>query len=123
MATKTLGQQRAAHAWEAVERAARAMGDNFAKEFGDRAKKMPMQIRASGLGQVVAFLRAKGYAEGVRGALAGWLSVQKITRSDSPDALMELFRNGTAADLRRATAESLAYLEWLMRFADARKKG
>lgn len=124
MATKTLGQQRAAHAWNAVERAFQALpGEKFSKEFADPAKKLPMQIRSSGLGQVLAFHRSKGQASAVREALGSWCKEQGITRSDSADALLELVRTGPAASLRRATAESLAYLEWLVRFADARKKG
>ena len=61
----TLDQHRAKHAWEAVQRAKRRDGlhqDQDPKKFGGQAKKLPVRIMASGLGQALAFLKAKDYA-------------------------------------------------------------
>ena len=61
----TLDQERALHAWNSVtsfvkegEDKARKYEDN-AKEYAREARKMPMRIKASGLGPALAFINAK----------------------------------------------------------------
>jgi hypothetical protein len=39
------------------------------------------------------------------------------------DALLIQFKDGDANQLRHLTAEALAYLEWLVRFADGKRRG
>jgi|DewCreStandDraft_4_1066084.scaffolds.fasta_scaffold12388_4 CRISPR-associated protein Cmr5 len=121
MALQTLGQERARHAWEEVERALRAGGD-FNKDFADQAKKMPMRIRTAGLAHTLAYLRAKDQGRQVREALENWINRQRPPAQGQPKALVERCIREDSAFLRWATAEALAYLEWLTRFADARKK-
>ena len=111
MALQTLAQQRAKHAWNAVERA-RTLAD-FDKEFVDPAKKMPVRIRTSGLGQTIAYLRAKKEAAQVRGALADWCHKRGLIPRNHEDELLVQFKDGSAASLWQFTAEALAYLEWL----------
>jgi CRISPR-associated protein Cmr5 len=119
MALQTLAQQRAKHAWDAVQAALRR--SDFEKKFADPAKKMPARIRASGLGQTVAFMRAKEGGEVLK-AVAGWCHQWGLIKQGNEEGMLIQFKDGTAADLRQLTAETLAYLEWLVRFADAARK-
>jgi CRISPR-associated protein Cmr5 len=115
MALQTLSQRRAKHAWKIVEEQSRPGFD----EFADQAKKLPMRILTSGLGQSLAFLRAKKKAPELLRALTCWMQdYQKGT----PDDLLERVIQGDSDFQRLATAECLAYLAWLVRFADAHRK-
>ena len=120
---QTLDQRRAAHAWEAVKRAKEAKSgkhnERDPKKFGGHARKLPMRILAAGLGQAVLFLEAKGEAPGLLDELADWLLVQRPSRTGQPPRLIEKIIGGDAATLRHLTEESLAYLQWLVRFAEA----
>ena len=100
MSMQTFSQRRAKHAWGVVE--AQCVRSGF-DEFGDQAKKLPMRILTSGLGQSLAFLRAKG-------------------KPGKPRDLLERITQGDSDFQRLATSECLAYLEWLVRFADAHKE-
>jgi CRISPR-associated protein Cmr5 len=120
MALETLTQQRARHAWDEVQKAMKR--PEFEKRFADPAKKMSARIRAAGLGQTVAFMRAKEGGDVLK-AVAGWCHQFKLTKESSEESLLLQFKDGTAADLRQLTAETLAYLEWLVRFADAERRG
>ena len=118
MALATLAQQRAKHAWAEVEKA--STRPDFEKKFADPAKKMPARIRASGLGQTVAFMRAKEGGD-VLNAVESWC-LRDTPKEARADALMIQFKDGDAGQLRFLTAEALAYLEWLVRFADGKRK-
>lgn len=117
---KTLDQKRAAHAWESIRRL--KVGDGYpdsAQEYGREAKKLPMRIMASGLGQALAFIRAKKRADILYENLNSWIvNHQKLSVSNKDD-LIEAIVNGDSTFLRRATDESLAYLQWITRFAEA----
>lgn len=119
MALVSLSQQRAKHAWEAVQRASQR--SDFGKAFADPAKKMPARIRASGLGQTVAFMRAKEGGEVLK-VVTDWCHRTGAITQSTEDALIIQFKDGDAAQLRQLTAEALAYLEWLVRFSDAARK-
>ena len=118
----TLDQRRAKHAWEAVQRAKSKTGPHASKEpkkFGGQAKKLPIRIMAAGLGQALAFLKAKDYAPGLLAELADWVLIQRSLRSGKSDDLVKAIISGTSDFLRQATDETLAYLQWLNRFAEA----
>jgi CRISPR type III-B/RAMP module-associated protein Cmr5 len=119
MALATLAQQRAKHAWTEVEKAFQR--PEFDKKFADPAKKMPARIRASGLGQTVAFMRAKEGGD-VVDAVESWC-LRDMPKQARADALLIQFKDGDANQLRHLTAEALAYLEWLVRFADGKRRG
>lgn len=121
----TLDQRRAQHAWQAVE-SARALNDNAKKDFAREAKRLPVRIKTASLGQSLAFLAAKG--EDARNLLlvklGDWLLVQRelASRSDgviTQNSLIQAIINGDADLLRRATEETLWYLQWLTRFSEA----
>lgn len=124
---QTTDQRRAAHAWQAVQAAKNKQWphqDQDPKKFGGQARKMPVRIMTSGLGQALAFLKAKGYAPGLLVELADWvLDKRHHPESQQPKpsdtALLEKIIQGDADFLRWATDETLAYLQWLNRFAEA----
>lgn len=124
---QTLDQRRARHAWEAVQV---MKADPGAKDFAREAKKLPTRIMAAGLGQALAFLnsKAKGQEKTSYGRLlstvADWVLDKRYNPTSSapspkPDALIKEIIERDSSFLRRSTAETLAYLEWLTRFADA----
>lgn len=134
-----VAQQRAAHAWVVIKKIETCPAE-AKKDFGGHAKKLPMRIRAAGLGQALAFVRAKAKAkEGKRKeglvlllqAVGGWVLPRLKPDGDitgtpalaSDDALIHAILGGDSIFLRRATLETLAYLEWLNRFAEAEGLG
>ncbi len=125
MSEPTLEQRRARHAWEAVARLKNAKPED-AKDCKGEAKKLPVRIMTSGLGQALAFLKAKsaGSKAGVGGlleCLSDWVVRQRrlpgVQGGDQD--LMQCIMGGDAVFLRRATDETLAYLQWFNRFAEA----
>ena len=125
----TLDQQRALHAWRAVENA-RERDD--AAEYKREARRLPVRIRTSGLGQALAFLGAKanaGKGDGDASSvllvdLDSWLLKERklgvsVQAVGGPQTLIEHIINGDSRLLRRATEEALSYLQWLTRFAEA----
>lgn len=128
-AKPTLDQRRASHAWATVQAAKKQEDphkDQDPKKFGGQARKLPVRIMASGLGQAMAFLKAKGYAPGLLVEIADWvLDKRSNPESKKPkpkdDALLNEIINGNSDSLRRATDEVLAYLQWLNRFAEAER--
>jgi CRISPR-associated protein Cmr5 len=114
----TLDQKRAKDAWGVVQ-AVLKLDEKDRKEFGTQAKKLPARIMAAGLGQALAFLEAKGKTPDLLDALAGWVHQRRPAAGDR--RLVVRVIEGDADFLRFATAECLAYLQWLVRFADAHK--
>jgi CRISPR-associated protein Cmr5 len=128
----TLDQRRAQHAWNTVEKAlslgAKGEKDTFARE----TKQLPMRIKTAGLGQALAFLRAKAKAKDqdgdarklLLGQLGNWVLDERDLASrpqdtDKDSALIKAIIRGNADLLRRATEEALLYLQWLTRFCEA----
>jgi len=119
----TLDQRRAAHAWAAIA-AAKALERSDRDKFGIHAKKLPTRIMASGLGQALAFLLAKKYAPLLVQTINHWVLKREPFPRDNKElgraaALVETIVQGDATSMRRHTAETLAYLQWLIRFAEA----
>ncbi len=115
-AQPSLDQRRAGHAWQAIQR---AKGCESPKKFGGQAKKLPVRIMASGLGQALAFLKAKKYAPGLIAELSDWIATRIPPAASGPKDLLERVIKSDSDFLRRATDEVLAYLQWLNRFAEA----
>lgn len=130
----TLEQRRARHAWDAIQEVLetyphqtikeKRVAHEKAKKIGGQAKKLPTRILASGLGQALAFLKAKNYAPEVLIRLGDWVLDKRANpQSKKPlpadKALVEAIVKGTSDFLRQATDEALAYLQWFNRFAEA----
>jgi CRISPR-associated protein Cmr5 len=116
---KTLDQQRAEHAWNVVEKVQKTLEKAGQKEFGTQAKNLPTRIMAAGLGQALAFLLAKDYARELQQALSNWLKQRRPLKPGEDERLLVRVLKGDANFQRYATSECLAYLVWLVRFADA----
>ncbi len=122
-ARQTWDQKRAAAAWDRI-RAVRKMKEGDARDYARAAKQASTRILTGGLGQALAFLLAK--AAGDEGSplrqlyddLSSWVLNGRGIRARG-DHLLDGIIHGDAAFLRRATDETLAYLGWLTRFAEA----
>lgn len=83
-----------------------------------------MLVLTNGLGQTLAFLKAKGKNNQQNEHtvlfrhLSTWTMRQVAPSVSNPDLLEWLLMNDSVA-YRRATTEALAYLAWLKRFAEA----
>jgi len=119
-ASPTLDQRRAKHAWEAVQK---QKGKKSANDYAGEAKKLPIRIMAASLGQALAFIAAKAKKKpGLTNLLADltdWVIATRPLPSQSGKSLLEAVVRGNSGFLRRATDETLAYLQWLNRFAEA----
>lgn len=133
MSEQTLDQRRATHAWNAVrtfaagnieEEQGKKVRTEAARKYGTQARKLPARIMAAGLGQALAFLVAKKECHELLASLSDWV-LDKRRHPDSeqappaPDRLLREVISGDSDYLRFATAETLAYLQWLVRFAEA----
>ncbi len=119
---QTLEQRRASHAWEAVQRAKNKQKpheEQDPKKFDGQARKLPVRIMTSGLGQALAFLEAKKYAPGLLAELKDWINMRIPPRQNQSMDLSERITKEDSDFLRRATDEVLAYLVWIIRFAEA----
>lgn len=112
---RSLEQERAAHAYMAVIEA-RGKKD---KELKSLARNAPASIQSNGLGQTLAFWKAKKEEHhlALYGALSRWLKAQHVF--EDSDLLVWIVTKATSLQYRQATAEALAYLNWYKRFAEA----
>lgn len=122
-ARQTREQERAKSAWENVARVSARQG----KEYGSLARSLSAMIQTNGLGQTLAFLKAKaGNNQDAPHALlcdhlSGWVYKQ-LTRNEGTDLLKWIITQNSDA-YRRATVEALAYAIWLRRFSEAQGWG
>jgi CRISPR-associated protein Cmr5 len=118
-ALRTLEQERAKHAWDCVQE---VKDKPFAGDYRTIAVRVPSLIVTNGLGQTLAFLKAKGKGEPgnehevLYRHLADWV-VRKVNADG--DLLSWLVNTATSQQYRLATMEALALLQWLKRFAEA----
>lgn len=124
MIKQTWEQQRAAHAWQTITSVRQQLSTDKQKLFGTQTKKLPVRILTSGLGPALAFLRAKDKVPDLERALNNWISqckwAQRAVSTTTKDAsLMQRIIESDAEFLRLATDECMAYLQWLVRFAEA----
>jgi len=131
---QTTEQERARSAWEHVEDVA---AKSYKKEYGSQARGLPAMIQTNGLGQTLAFLKAKSKNEenaykALYGHLSRWgfgrLTGDNTAKTPSHSSrttndLLEWLINSDSATYRRATTEALAYALWLRRFAEAKGWG
>ncbi len=127
---QTLDQRRAERALRDVD-SVNKLDDKLKEKYSNWARKTPANVQSSGLGQILAFLLAKAGPEGGRDGhkpekraarmlyqhISAW--VMGEVEPDSKDDLLKWAVSHTSPDYRRATAEAMAYLNWLKRFAEA----
>lgn len=125
---RTLEQERADKAWQQIQ-AVKNFSGKVPQEYSSLAKKAPADIQANGLGQTLAFWRAKGFNGGKdSGNTADYQLLQHVTEWLNSDKSLNLgktnlvewvSREATVVEYRQATAEAIAFLVWLKRFAEA----
>ncbi len=117
---RSLEQERAEHAWNAVQSAKKAVKDKE-KELRSLARSAPASIQSNGLGQTLAFWKAKNesHHSALYNALSDWLKKQLHVQSDVVEWIAT---TATSLQYRHATAEAVAYLNWYKRFAEAELK-
>jgi len=131
----TLDQVRAREAWRCIEELKKTPSKEDQKDYASEARKLPVRIMASGLGQALAFVRAKEKKRPalrqLHGDLSRWVLDRLDPRPPPPSlaagkqgedlsrSLLHRVMEGESDFLRRATAETLAFLSWLNRFAEA----
>ncbi len=117
---RLLEQERAAHAYQRVKNAK----GKCDRELKSLARSAPASIQSNGLGQTVAFWRAKKEKHhlALYDALSDWLKKQLGLPADC-DVLEWIASKASSIEYRHATAEALAYLNWYKRFAEAELEG
>jgi CRISPR-associated protein Cmr5 len=129
---QTLEQKRAAAAWDCIQDIVRRRDTALQEKYKTLAIKATADIQTNGLGQTIAFWKAKGAVEPGKSPGAEKLAHQKIlahlttwlksaeTLQLPTDNLVEwVSKTASADDYRRATTEAIAFLVWLKRFAEA----
>jgi CRISPR-associated protein Cmr5 len=116
---RSMSQKRGNVAWDCIQNA--KVGPNGEK-YLQVAKSAAADIQVNGLGQTLAFWKAKGqhYAVLLEN-LSGWLSDQNGIRHPAGETIQWIMHTATTAQYRRATSEAIAFLIWLRRFAEAEK--
>jgi len=119
---QTLQQKRAAHAWKCIEK----VQAGIQKKYGSLVRGLPALIQSDGLGQMLAFLKAKDKNKGntehieAYSNISNWISIEFGITYKQDETLLEWLLTQETPMYRRVTAEALAYLNWLKRFAEAK---
>jgi CRISPR-associated protein Cmr5 len=123
---RSLEQQRAGRAWECVKQ---VKDRQYAGAYRSLARGATADLQANGLGQTLAFWRAKGYENGRRKRdsehavllehVSDWLRKEVPEISGSDNVVEWIATKATTNDYRRATVEAIAFLNWVKRFAEA----
>ena len=116
---QTKEQQRAKAAWEAVSEI-KEKSKETKEGYSTQAKNFPMMTMTNGLGQSLAFLRAKSKAEHNNAFyqhISAWVTREIFNASN--EKLLERLLDSDSNVYRRATTEALAFAVWLKRFAEA----
>jgi len=127
---QTLEQKRAKYAWEKIVR----IDERKRKDYRGIVQRFPSLIQTNGLGQALAFLKAKAkdkeHSEHqyLYNHLEEWLISDKGPIPIYPDPapnekegfkLINRLISNDSTNYRHATMEALALMKWLKRFAEA----
>ena len=123
---QTAEQQRAARAWQAVQLIEETYRDELGRKYNSLARGAPAMVQANGLGQTLAFYRAKAGPGKDKitehrlfyNHLSVWV-MSMLAPGEDEEGLLEWLVLQDTQMYRRATAETLAYMIWLKRFAEA----
>ncbi len=106
---QTTEQKRAAAAWRDISK----VKEEEQSKYSTWVRKLPALIQSNGLGSAMAFLCVK--CPQLYEHVSRWVTAHlKYTKGD----LLDLIRNSSAEQYRRATAEAIAYTIWLKRYAE-----
>ncbi len=124
---RTMEQERADFAWRKIKE----VDAKVQEEYSSLVKKAPSDIQTNGLGQTIAFWRAKGYENGhpkddgknahaqLLDHLTQWLKSSDALGLQTENLVEWVSKTAQVDEYRRATAEAIAFLVWLKRFAEA----
>jgi len=113
---------------EKTKKALESGAKDFKKSYSGLARSLPALVQTDGLGQSLAFLRAKGKNRGweayirIYEHLSGWVTKQLRERNidlQGQNDLLHIVCKLDSRVYRLAIVESLAYLRWIKRFAEA----
>lgn len=125
----SLDQERANKAWADIAEVLRDKENqkDYVSKYGSLARSAPVDIYSFGLGQTLAFWKAKidkdKKAKGVDEHdkllrhVSTWVTSQM--KLEEQDLLNWILQTKSTGDYRRATTEAIAFLTWLKRFAEA----
>lgn len=120
---ENIEHERAKEAWSCVDYVNSKKQDKFKKEYRSVVMKSPPMIITNGLGQTLAFLKSKGKnddnkpEEKLYRDIEGWLD--KRIHWTAKGELIEKVISLPNDKFRYAAAETLSFLSWMKRFADA----
>lgn len=120
---ENIEHKRANDAWNCINNVNSKESDKFKREYRSIVMKTPTLIITNGLGQTIAFLKSKGKGdknnpeEKLYQDIEDWLN--KRIEWTTTGGLIEKIIALPSYKFRYATSETLSYLSWLKRFADA----
>jgi len=118
---RDLDRSRASAAWNNIQSVKTLP---IQANYGSLARKMPTLIQVNGLGQTLAFLKAKENGDDRHKRMFDHLSDWVCSRlpantGTTAEHLLKRVLNMDSQTYRFATAEALAFLQWIKRFAEA----
>lgn len=122
MTPKTIEQERAHFAYEKIEEINR-LQENKKKEYKQLVRGLASMILQNGLGQALAFLKAKGKKskEDRHNILYDHINLwlKKYFKKGNNFDILKAIREETSSSYRLYTKETLAFMVWLKKFAEA----
>lgn len=117
MSLKTLEQQRAKFAYDKIKE---VVNISNSKDYKSLVRSFSSMILQNGLGQALAFLKAKGkeHHNKLYEHINLWLK-QKLAPNDNNFDILNKIINEDSTKYRLYTKETLAFLVWLKKFAEA----
>jgi len=121
-----LEKGRAESAYKCVEEAIEKLKDK-SKDYKSHVKKIPSMILSNGLGQTLAFIKAKSNSKSgdayklIYEQLTNYIKSECPSRIKMPQNEKELIKwviNLDSTDYRHLTEELLSFLNWLKRFSE-----
>lgn len=121
MPIKTLQQERAKFAYDCVFKIKQQNNGELKKEYKSLVRKFSSMILQNGLGQALAFLKAKGesHHQSLYNHINSWLRSKFAPNDGSFDVLLRIINENASVEYRLYTKETLSFLTWLKKFAEA----
>jgi len=118
---KTLEQGRALKAYQFVDNIKKEHINDF-KEYSQNLKKLPMLIKTNGLGNSLAFAKAKWSY--IYDQISEWilkLDSKVLLKHTDNKELLALLIETDSTTYRAVTVETIALLSWMKRIAEGMK--
>lgn len=122
---QSIEQKRATQAYKDVTDVDNQYRDELGRKYNSLARSAPAMVQSNGLGQALAFWRAKAGRDKkgehwlLYSHVSAWVMNELNTQSKEAEGLLEWVVQQDTQTYRRATTETMAYLTWLKRFAEA----